>query len=461
MGRWVGATLALAATVGLSLATLGLSACASLQDVTLEPPAAQPAALAASTPTVATAKGELPAPVARAVMARRWGENYLETGALAALEEQATNRPLIAGNRLTILYDGPQTMAAMTAAIRAARDHINLETYIFEHDAVGQQFADLLIAKRQAGVRVHVLYDAIGALGTPAAFFDRMRDAGILVESFSLPNPNQRDHRKLLVVDGKVGFTGGVNISSTYAASSLFRSKSQPKAANIGWRDTHVRIEGPAVAALQWEFLNIWFGQHPETTLVGSQFFPPLSKAGETLVRVLASEPGGDQEIFRAHLLAIRNAQKSVHITCAYFVPDALVREALIAAARRGVDVRLVLPGVRESGLAFYAGRASYHAMLEAGVRIYELQVAVLHAKTAVIDGIWSTIGSANLDTRSFLHNLELNLMVFDATVGRSLEEAFDEDLRSSKELSLQTWSQRPWTERVKEWLSSRLEYWL
>ena len=446
----------IAAGAGLLVAALWLTGCAGPRDPAL-PPAA---ALALDTPpTVTDAKGELAAPKARAVMARRWGDGYLETGALAALEEQATSRPLIAGNRLTLLYDGPQTMAAMRAAISAATDHINLETYIFEHDEVGQQFADLLIAKRRAGVRVHVLYDAIGTLGVPAAFFDRMRGAGIVLQSFAPVNVNHRDHRKVLVVDGKVGFTGGVNISSTYAASSLFRSKSKG-GANIGWRDTHVRIEGPAVAALQWEFLNIWFSQNADT-LVGSHFFPPLAKAGDTLVRVLASEPGGDQEIFRAHLLAIRNAQRSVHITCAYFVPDALVREALIEVARRGVDVQLVLPGVRESGLAFYAGRASYRAMLEAGVRIHELQVAVLHAKTAVVDGVWSTVGSANLDTRSFLHNSELNLMVFDAAFGRSLEEAFAEDLKSSREVSLQQWSERPWMDRAKEWLSSRLEYWL
>lgn len=441
---------------------LPLCGCASLKDVT--PVQAAPA------PILVKNGPAKAAPTDPAQLAPRWGSNYLEAGALALLEQQATKQPLIAGNKLTLLYDGPQTMQAMTAAIRAATDHINLETYIFEQDAIGQQFAELLIAKRRSGVQVHVVYDAVGTLGVPEAFFQQMRDAGILLQVYQplnplrqqTPgwNPNQRDHRKLLVVDGKVGFTGGVNISSTYAQSSPFRSRKRPAQSSVGWRDTHVRIEGPAVAALQWEFLNTWFSLDP-TVLAGSHFFPPLAKAGDTLVRVLASEPGGDQEIFRAHLLAIRKATRSVHITCAYFVPDALVREALIEAAARGVDVQLVLPGVREVGLAWYAGRADYQGMLQAGVRIHELQTTVLHAKTAVVDGIWSTIGSANLDTRSFLHNMELNLMVYDAAFAAALESAFAEDVQLSKEVSLQQWSERPLGERFKEWLASLLGYWL
>ncbi|MBC7918112.1 MAG: cardiolipin synthase B [Rhodoferax sp.] len=419
-------------------------------------------------PTVTTPRGAMSAPAAKAVMSRRWGANYLDASAVAALEEQATSKPLIAGNKLTLLYDGPQTMAAMIAAIRAATNHINLETYIFDQDAVGIQFAELLMAKQRAGVKVHVLYDAVGTIGTPDAFFQGMRDAGIQLQAFNPINPlkqnggwdpNKRDHRKILVVDGKVGFTGGVNISSTYANSSLFRSKSRASA-KVGWRDTHVKIEGPAVASLQWEFLNTWFELNA-STLVGSNFFPPLPKVGDTLVRVLASEPGGDQEIYRAHLLAIRSAKRSIHITCAYFVPDEEVRTALSEAALRGVEVKLVLPGVSESGPAFYAGRAAYHRMLSDGVQIYELQIAVLHAKTAVIDGVWSTVGSANIDTRSFLHNLELNVMVFDTVFAAALEEAFAEDLKSSKEVSLQQWSERPVADRIKEWLASRFGYWL
>ena len=449
------------------LSALILAGCGSLRgEGFLSDPA-----LPDSVPTVATPRGALPAPTAKALMSRRWGANYLDVSAVAALEEQATSKPLIAGNKLILLYDGPQTMAAMIAAIKSATNHINLETYIFDQDVVGIQFAELLIAKQRAGVNVHVLYDAVGTVGTPEAFFQNMRDAGIQLQAFNPINPlkqngqnagwdpNHRDHRKILVVDGKVGFTGGVNISSTYANSSLFRSKSRASS-KIGWRDTHVQIEGPAVASLQWEFLNTWFALNA-STLVGSDFFPPLPKAGDTLVRVLASEPGGDQEIYRAHLLAIRSAKRSIHITCAYFVPDEQVRQALSEAALRGVEVRLVLPGVRESGPAFYAGRATYQRMLSDGVQIYELQIAVLHAKTAVIDGVWSTVGSANMDTRSFLHNSELNVMVFDLAFAAAMEDAFSEDLKSSKPVSLQQWSERPVAERIKEWLASRFGYWL
>lgn len=450
--------------IPLALCTLMLAGCGSLrgEGFVNEQPAA------GTLPTVATPRGAMSAPAAKTVMARRWGPNYLDVSAAAALEEQATSKPLIPGNKLTLLYDGPQTMGAMIAAIKAATNHINLETYIFDQDPVGIQFAELLIAKQRAGVHVHVLYDAVGTIGTPDAFFQNMRDAGIQLQAFNPVNPlktngnwdpNHRDHRKILVVDGKVGFTGGVNISSTYSNSSLFRSKSR-KTSNIGWRDTHVKIEGPAVASLQWEFLNTWFELN-STTLVGSNFFPPLPKAGDTLVRVLASEPGGDQEIYRAHLLAIRSAKRSIHITCAYFVPDDQVRQALSEAALRGVEVKLVLPGVRESGPAFYAGHATYQRMLTDGVQIYELQIAVLHAKTAVIDGVWSTVGSANMDTRSFLHNSELNVMVFDAAFAAAMEDAFAEDLKSSKPVSLQEWSERPVGDRIKEWLASRFGYWL
>ena len=440
-----------------------LAGCGSLQGEGFisEPPAP------GTVPTVATQRGAMAAPAAKAVLARRWGAKYMDATAAAALEEQATSKPLIAGNKLTLLYDGPQTMGAMMAAIKAATDNINLETYIFDQDVVGMQFAELLMAKQRAGVQVHVLYDAVGTFGTPDSFFQNMRDAGIQLHAFNPINPlkqtgkwdpNHRDHRKVLVVDGKVAFTGGVNISSTYANSSLFRSK--PRASKIGWRDTHVKIEGPAVASVQWEFLNNWFDMDG-ATLVGGNFFPPLPQAGNTLVRVLASEPGGDQEIYRAHLLAIRSAKRSIHITCAYFVPDDQVRQALRDAALRGVDVKLVLPGVSDSGPPLYAGHAMYQSMLTDGIQIYELQVAVLHAKTAVIDGVWSTVGSANMDTRSFLHNSELNVMVFDPLFANAMEDAFAEDLKSSKPVSLQQWSERPVGDRIKEWLASRFGYWL
>jgi cardiolipin synthase len=440
------------------------SACAGLPEVRY-----LNSSLAAPTsPTVTNGQGTLSTKKSNSLLARRWRNSHVDVAALAALEEAATGSPLIAGNKVTLLYDGPQTMAAMTDAISAAKDHINLETYIFDQDDVGIRFADLLIERQRAGVQVNVIYDSVGTIGTPQAFFDKMRNAGIHLLAFNPVNPlkligpwvpNNRDHRKILVVDGVVAFTGGVNISSTYANSSLFRSKAR-RNAKIGWRDTHIKIEGPAVAALQWVFLDNWTSQ-TSVELPDSNFFPPLKEAGDKLVRVLASEPDGDHEIYKAYVLAIQGAKSTVHITNAYFVPDAQILRALSDAARRGVDVKIILPGVTDSGLVFHAAQSFYTEMLASGIKIYQLQVAVLHAKTAVIDQVWATVGSTNIDTRSFLHNNEINVVVFGDEFGKAMENAFAEDLHLSVEITNELWEQRSLGNRLKEWAARRLEYWL
>jgi cardiolipin synthase len=439
----------------------GVVACKSLPDV-------EPEAPAKATPTIATTKGALPPKQASALAARRWANASGNLKALAALEEQATGVPLIAGNKVTLLFDGPATMREMMAAARVATSSINLETYIFDQDQVGNEFADLLIAKRREGVAVNVMVDAVGALATPAAFFDRMRQAGIQVLIFNPVNPakargkwelNNRNHRKLMVVDGKVAFTG----SSTYANSSLFRSRQKPGQVDgdkVGWRDTHIKIEGPAVAPLQWSFIDLWVRQEGGE-LPQAEYFPTLTSAGDKIVRVLASDPAHESDIYKALVVAISEAKKSIHITSAYFVPDHQIVDALIAAAKRGVDVRLVLPGVSDHSLIRYAGQGFYDQLLEGGVRIFELQIAVLHAKTAVIDGAWSTIGSANIDRRSFIHNYELNVVVVDPAFGAAMESAFNEDLRDSKEVTLERWRHRPWSDRFKEWMARLGEYWI
>ncbi len=444
----------------------GVVACKSLPDV-------DPVAPAKGTPTIETPKGTLPPKQAAALVARRWANASSDLKALAALEEQATGVPLIAGNKVTLLFDGPATMREMMAAARAATSSINLETYIFDQDEIGNEFADLLIEKQRQGVTVNVMVDAVGGLATPAAFFDRMRQAGIRVLIFNPVNPakargkwelNNRNHRKLMVVDGKVAFTGGINISSTYANSSLFRSRQKPGRVNgekVGWRDTHVKIEGPAVAPLQWSFVNLWVQQQEGGDLPQAEYFPKLAPGGDKIVRVLASDPDHESDIYKALVVAISEAKKSIHITSAYFVPDQQIVDALIAAAQRGVDVRLVLPGVSDHSLIRYAGQAFYDQLLAGGVHIFELQIAVLHAKTAVIDGGWSTIGSANIDRRSFIHNYELNVVVIDPAFGASMESAFNEDLRDSKEVTLERWRHRPWSDRIKEWMSRLGEYWI
>ena len=427
---------------------------------------------AKSAPTIATAKGPMPQAQAAKLLARRWANATPDLKQLAVLEEQATGVPLIAGNNVQLLFDGPATLRAMIDAVRNAKTSINLETYIFDQDPIGLQFAELLMEKRRQGVVVNVMYDSVGTIGTPQAFFDNMRAAGVNMLAFNPINPakakgnwsiNNRDHRKILVVDGSVGFTGGINISADYANSSLFRSKRKPDKVDkdkVGWRDTHIKIEGPAVATLQWAFINNWVRQEAGE-LPPVDYFPRLAPAGEKFVRVLATEPGRHSEIYKSLLVAINEAKKSVHVTSAYFVPDQQTVDALIGAAKRGVDVKLVLPGVSDHGLVMHAGRAFYDQLLAGGVRIFQLQVAVLHAKTAVIDGAWSTIGSANIDRRSFIHNYELNVVVIDPAFGRDMENAFNEDLRSSKEITLEAWRDRPWADRVKEWAARLTEYWI
>jgi cardiolipin synthase len=446
-------------------ATFG--ACASLPNVGVNESAAEKA-----NPTIVAAKGTLQGKQATELLARRWARATPDMKAMAVLEEAATGVPLIAGNKVTLLFDGPATMKEMFAAVQAAKSSINLETYIFDQDEVGIQFADALIEKQKQGVTVNVLYDSVGTLGTPAAFFERMRSAGITLLAFNPVNPaarkgkwelNNRDHRKLMVVDGLIAFTGGINISSTYANSSFFRSRSKPENSDgkkVGWRDTHVKIEGPAVSALQWAFVNNWVHQEAGD-LPEQNYFPPLTPVGDKIVRVLANDPDGGFEIYKSLILAIQESKKTVHITSAYFVPDQQTVDALISAAKRGVDVRLVLPGVTDHGLVLHAGRAFYDQLLAGGVKIFHLQVAVLHAKTAVIDGTWSTIGSANIDRRSFIHNYELNVIVLDPAFGRDMEAAFAEDLRDSKEVSAEEWSHRPWADRLKEWASRLTEYWI
>lgn len=449
-----------------------LNGCSSLPEVNyLEPALDQPQKTTSAKPTINNGNGELSTSKAQALMRQRWknsGAGLANMQALAALEEAVTGSPLIAGNQVTLLFDGPQTMNAMMTAIRQAKDHIHLETYIFDQDELGLKFARLLIEKQQAGVEVNIIYDSVGTIGTPQIFFDNMKAAGIHLLEFNPVNPtklqgpwspNRRDHRKILIVDGEVAFTGGVNISASYANSSLFRSKSK-NPDKIGWRDTHIQITGPAVAALQWIFLETWINVDDKPP-ADRLYFPALKNQGNKMVRVLASEPESNPAIYKAYLLAIQEARDSIHITSAYFVPDAQILKALIAAAKRGVDVKIIMPGVTDSGLVFHAGQSFYDEMLAGGIKVYQLNTSVLHAKTAVIDQVWSTVGSTNIDTRSFLHNKEVNVVVIDTEFAIAMENAFKEDLRLSTEVMLETWQQRPAMIKLKEWLARRLEYWL
>jgi cardiolipin synthase len=383
----------------------------------------------------------------------------------AALELAAGGHSWIAGNKVSLLFDGPQTMGAMAAAIAAAKDSINLETYIFEQDEMGLRFADLMMRKQREGVQVNIIYDCVGTLGTPEAFFDGMRRAGIHLCPFHPVSPlahlgrwkiNHRDHRKILVVDGKVGFTGGANISETYAHGSLFHRKGK-KPASLGWRDTQVRIEGPAVAELQLLFVENWFSQQ-ERGLDPKIYFPPLAPAGDKTVRVVGTGPGSDFEIYRAYIQAFEQARQTIHLTAAYFVPDAQLVKALTEAARRGVQVELILTSVNDSGMVHQASQSYYQDLLAAGIRVFQLNSSILHAKTGVVDGHWSTVGSTNMDMRSFIFNKEINIMVTGDAFGREMEDAFKEDLKNSTEITAKDWAKRPESARVKEWAARALK---
>jgi cardiolipin synthase len=441
-----------------------LASCASLPDIHYLKESIQ----APSVPTIVGARGSsLPAQEAKRLLQRRLGDEATRFKEFVGLEQAATGRPLIKGNRVSLLIDGPQTMAAMMKAIAGARDHVNLETYIFDHDEVGLKFAELLKAKQREGVQVNIIYDSHGTLNTPVEFFGSMREAGIRLTEFNPLNPlkrtgswrpNNRDHRKILIVDGKIAFTGGINLTEDYSSASL--SSSPRSLSDPGWRDTHIQVEGPAVAALQSLFMETWIKQRNEK-LDDRNYFPPLTEEGDAMLRIISTHPEGDYSVFKAYALAMQHAQQTIHITVAYFVPDQQIIDSLIAAARRGVDVKLIFPSVSDVGLVYHAGRSFYNELLESGVRIYELQESVLHAKTAVIDSMWSTVGSANLDMRSFLHNTEVNVIVLGPRFGKVMEDTFTRDLRHSREVTLEEWKQRPATDRVKEWFGRLFAYWL
>jgi cardiolipin synthase A/B len=391
--------------------------------------------------------------------------------------EQAINEgsPLVIGNRLTLLQNGPDTYAAMMAAIAAAREHINLETYIFDDDDIGRKFADLLLERQAAGVQVHVIYDSGGSVLTPASFFQRMSDAGIHVLEFNPLNPlagnrddwrfNNRDHRKQLLVDGRIAFIGGINITKVYSSAPLGRRvwsrRGKTPDVSTGWRDTHLQIEGPVVAQFQKMFIDTWTRQRGEP-LGGVDFFPKLSAAGDEIVRAIGSRAEDESNpIYLTLMSAICQAEERIHITVAYFAPDPQMLRALIDAARRGVDVRLILPGYSDVGAVFHLGRSYYGRLLRGGVKIHERCDAVMHAKTVCIDGVWSTIGSTNLDSRSFLHNDEINAVILGRDFAKQMEAMFAQDLQESRTIQRAQWRRRGWVLRLKERSARFFAYWL
>jgi len=440
-------------------------ACAELPAVRTEPTGA--------TPILVGTHGELSPEQSEAILRTVEGRGGDLLKKHLSTEEAITDLPLAVGNRVTLLQDGPATYKAMYAAIRAAKDNINLEIYMLEDDDIGRQLADLFLEKQQQGVQVNIVYDSVGSIFTPASFFQRLTEHGINVLQFNPVNPlearrswyiDNRDHRKLLITDGRVVFTGGINYSGVYSGGSFGRPRRKPSRGDIPWRDTDVRIEGPVVAEFQKIFLQTW-AQQKGPPLPKRDYFPTLAPVGKQIVRAIATAP--DIADSRGSLLygtlmsAIANAERSIHLTNAYFVPDPKLIRALQDAARRGVDVKLILPSQTDFWAPLYAGRSHYHQLLQAGVKIYERRAVLLHAKTAVIDGVWSTVGSSNLDWRSFVHNYELNAVILGPEFGGEMEDAFAMDLAKSDRIDAHAWAHRPLGSRFREWAARLWEYWL
>jgi cardiolipin synthase len=394
------------------------------------------------------------------------------------VEEAVSSAPLVAGNGVTLFSDGPSTYKSMGDAIKDAKQFIHLESYIYEDDDVGNRLTDLLIAKHNEGVQVAVMVDDVGTLGVPRTMFDKMSAAGIPVVFFNPVNPlesrngwsvNERSHRKILVVDGKIGYVGGINVSSVYSSHPGFggsrgkkKSKSDDKDDTKPWRDTHLRIQGPAVADIERVFLSGWKSQKGPK-LDKRDFFPAQQNAGPHVVRILENRPGDNDShaIYLTLLSAISTAEQSVHITMAYFVPDPGFLDALCDAAKRGVDVTLILPSFSDSSLVLHAGHSYYGTLLKAGVKIYERKDALLHAKTAVVDGVWSTAGSSNLDWRSFTLNHEINAVVLGTDFGGQMERLFTADIGASQQITLDHWRHRPMSDRMMEMIARLGERWL
>lgn len=377
---------------------------------------------------------------------------------------------LYRGNRTRLLVDGPATFGAMKAAIAQARGRVLLQSYIVEDEGVAAEVAELLLARAAQGVSVALIYDAVGSIRTPEAFFQRLVAGGVSVCAFNPVNPTRRpghwglthrDHRKLLVVDEEVAFTGGINISRVYGSSSFGRSGqiTGEGVLDDGWRDTQIELRGPVVPVIGRVFEATWQEQGCKGALGQPAAQRADSEPGDRVVKVIASDPRDkDNRIYSTLLSAVDAARVSVRFTMAYFAPGADFVSALRNAAGRGVLVEMVLPGRSDSSLAFHAGRWYYDDLLSSGVRIYQMEHALMHAKTAVIDGVFSTVGSSNLDWLSFVSNSELNVIVLGDDFGDEMNALFERDRASSRAITLEEWRRRGLNDRAREVLGRMME---
>ena len=360
---------------------------------------------------------------------------------------------ILHGNRFEALLNGDRIFPAMLTAIRDAKKTITFESYIYWSDAIGKAFAEALAERARAGVKVHVLLDWVGSNKMDPTHLAVMEAAGVEVRKFhkpdwySLARMNNRTHRKVLVVDGKVGFTGGVGIAGLWTGDAQ-----DPQ----HWRDTHFRAEGPVVAQMQAVFLDNWI-KATGAVLHGDDYFPELPAAGNEAAQMFSSSPsGGSDSMHLMYLLAITAAHHSIHLSSAYFVPDTLSIRALVEALKRGVKVHIIVPGRHnDSAIVRRASRARWGELLAAGAGIHEYQPTMYHCKVLIVDSLMVSVGSTNFDTRSFRLNDEANLNIYAADFAHRQVEVFKADLARSRRISLHEWQQRPLVEKFLEHAAS------
>lgn len=359
------------------------------------------------------------------------------------------------GNRATELVNGDRIFPAMLEAIRGAKETVLFETFIYWSGEIGDQFADALCERAEAGVKVHVLLDWVGSMKVERGLLDKMKDCGVEVHMFhplrwyNLGRINNRTHRKLLIVDGRIGFTGGVGIAPPWTGDAQDADH---------WRDMHFRIEGPVVAQMQSVMLSNW-SKTTGRILHGPDYFPTLAEAGTQHAQMFSSSPsGGSDSMQLMYLMVITAAVKSIDMASAYFVPDEMARVALVAALKRGVKVRVITPGKHTDQKAVRrASRALWGDLLQAGVEMYEYRHTMYHCKMMIADGMLVSVGSTNFDPRSFHLNDEANLNIYDRGFAARMTEVFEDDLKRCKRITLADWERRPLREKAKERLAALL----
>ena len=353
------------------------------------------------------------------------------------------------GNRVEALTNGDEIFPEMLRAIRSATRTITFETFIYWSGSIGKEFADALSERARAGVKVHVLLDWLGSGKIDPSLLQEMKASGVHLQMYhplrwyTLSRMNNRTHRKILVVDGKIGFTGGVGIADPWLGHAQDPDH---------WRDTHFRMDGPAVGELQAAFMDNWLKTEGEV-LHGEEYFPEVPPSGDALAQVFTSSASGGAESARLmYLMSIASARRSVRVSAAYFVPDDLSVETLLDARKRGVVVEIILPGDQiDARVVRKASRARWGALLRAGVEIYEYVPTMYHCKVMIVDDLWVSVGSTNFDSRSFRLNDEANLNVFDEAFARAQVAHFEADRGKARRVTLQAWEDRPWTEKVAE----------